>query len=285
MHPWLLLQDLAQRPLNVTSPHRTGLTMHNALTTIATRAALVLALVSPLSANAGLVTGSWDPVFGSPFSDLSWALKARFNVADACIGLGDGDHQFSSPPTCGVNEVVEASLWLFPTSSTAPTDFNNFGIGKGHVEDFIYYEGIFPRVTGIRVLNGQVVGVQADVLSDNGAGVLYTSVSEALGNRFALGFDLDGPNVICMACSSTGYTPDNDDIISQRTNLEQVLTSFNDNGSAKLKDANGRAIGVRLDQRGAFVGLTGTPVPEPGSLPLVLGALASAAWLRRRQAR
>lgn len=256
--------------------------MHNALTTIATRAALVLALVSPLSANAGLVTGSWDPQFGAPLPNLSWAIRAEFSVPDTCIALGNGDHA-ASLPTCSASVVNFAKLRLFDTVLDATTGFFD-STPTSAIENFMNV-GTFLTVTAVRVLDGQVIGVSTTTNTNSGLGIGYPYVPAALNNTFGLGFDLDGPNVICMACSSTGYTPDNDDIISQRTNLEQVLTSFNDNGSAKLKDANGRAIGVRLDQRGAFVGLTGTPVPEPGSLPLVLGALASAAWLRRRQAR
>jgi hypothetical protein len=240
--------------------------MPNALTAIATRAALLVALASPLGAQAGLVTGNWDPEFNAgPFTDLSWSVNAEFFVPDACIALGNGDHSIAG--ACTGTTVNQAFLTLFRTSNTLESGTENFA---GSL-----------LATGVRVLDGQVIGVATTL----GATVLYPYVFAALDNNFALGFTLTGPSVVCVGCSIDGYDEVASNVTAPLEDLEQVLTTFNDNGTAKLVDANGRAIGVRLDGRGQVIGLTGTPVPEPGSLPLVLGALASAAWLRRRSAR
>jgi len=256
--------------------------MHNALTSIASRAAVVLALASPFGAHAGLVTGAWDPAFGTPMPDLSWAIRAEFAVPDTCIALGNGDHLVSDP-SCTGSTVSSARLRLFDTVLDAGTDFDDSTL-TSFIEDFSNV-GTFLSVTAVRVLNGLVIGVATTTNTSGGLGIGYPYVPAALSNTFGLGFDLDGPNVICVACSATGYTPGNPDVVAPRTELEQVLTTLNNNRTGKLVDASGNAIGVRLDGRGQVLGLTGTPVPEPGSLPLVLGALASAAWLRRRSTR
>ena len=256
--------------------------MRHALTTIATRAALVLAMASPLGAHAGLVTGNWDPEFGAPFSQLSWAIRAEFSVPEACIDLGDGDHSVGLT-ACAASVVNYARLRLFDKDLDDPNDFYGSTLTSA-IEDFSNV-GTLLAVTSVRVLDGLVIGVATTTNTNGFLGIGYPYVPAALGNTFGLGFDLDGPNVICVACSSTGFTFDNDNIVAPRGALEQVITTFNDNGTGKLVDARGNAIGVRLNGRGEVIGLTGTPVPEPGSLPLVLGALASAVWLRRRNAR
>ena len=256
--------------------------MHNALPTIAARAALVLALSSPLAAQAGLVTGAWDPQFGPPLPNMSWAIRAEFSVPETCIALGNGDHLVSHL-ACAASTVNFARLRLFDTVADAGTDFYD-ATPTSAIENFNNV-GTFLAVTAVRVLNGLVIGVATTANTNSGTGIGYPYVAAALGNTFGLGFALDGPNVICVACSATGFTFGNPDIVAPRDALEQVVTTFNDNGTAKLVDARGNAIGVRLNGRGDVIGLTGTPVPEPGSLPLVVGALASAAWLRRRTAR
>ena len=256
--------------------------MHNALTAIATRAALVLAMASPLGAHAGLVTGNWDPQFGPPLPNLSWAIRAEFSVPQACIDLGNGDHS-AGLPQCTGSVVNYARLRLFDTTADAGSDFYDL-TPTSFVEDF-FSVGTSLAVTGVRVLNGLVIGVATTTNTSGGTGIGYPYVPAALGNNFGLGFALDGPNVICVACGSGGFNLANLDIVAPRGALEQVITTFNDNGTGKLVDARGNAIGVRLNGRGEVIGLTGTPVPEPGSLPLVLGALASAVWLRRRNAR
>lgn len=254
--------------------------MHNALTTIATRAALVVALASPFTAHAGLVTGNWDPQFGPPLPNLSWAIRAEFSVPQTCIDLGNGDHS-AGLIACAASVVNYARLRLFDTTADAGSGFYD-STPTSAIEDF-FSVGTSLAVTGVRVLNGQVIGVATTTNTSGGTGVGYPYVPAALGNNFGLGFALDGPNVICIGCTALGYDDGADDITAPRGSLIQVLTTFNDNGTAKLVDARGNAIGVRLDGGGQVIGLTGTPVPEPGSLPLVLGALAAVAWLARRR--
>jgi hypothetical protein len=264
-----------------------------ALSAIARRAALVAALVSPFTAHAGLVTGNWDPLFGPFLPGLSYQVRAQFFVPDACSTQGDGT--FSAVGLCAGATVVSARLRLFDGAA----DPNNFLQVNANSFSFDMTPGIAPPANGafgvsqVRVQGGQVLGVAAgqmiggSVTPVSPVGAIFAGiVPSAKNNTFGLHFTAFGPVVTCFECSVTGVgaTLGNSNVLAGTTGLTQVLTTFNDNGAARLADASGRAIGVRLDDTGRVVGLTGTPVPEPGSLPLVLGALASAAWLRRRSA-
>jgi len=246
--------------------------MRNALTTIATRAALVLAMASPLGAHAGLVTGSWDPEFGDDLPDLSWSATGEFFVPDACIAGPDGVRVLIG--ACAGTTVVSASLTLFNTVPDPLAPWLNIP----------YTESInFLIPLAVRVVDGQVHAVSTTTSTTTS----YPYVTSSLGNGFSISFGLDRPTLTCVACNGGIH-----DVESSADGLTQVLTTFNNNGTAKLVDpASGRPLGVLLDRNGVLVRQVttqfpnGTPVPEPGSLPLVLGALVSAVWLRRRNAR
>ena len=277
--------------------------MHNALTAIATRAALVLAMASPLGAHAGLVTGNWDPLFGAFLPGLSYQVRAVFSVPDACSGQIDGTYSASSG-FCAGSTIQSARLRLYQ----AGADINNFMEQNAATSwSFDMIPAATPPANGsfgvsqVRVQGGQVLGVAAgqmiggSVTAVSPVSANFTGVvPSALNNSFGLHFTAFGPVVTCFDCIGIGGSanPDNADIQAGTTGLTQVLTTFNNNGAAKFVDpASGRPLGALLNSEGEFVRQVptqfpnGTPVPEPGSLPLVLGALASAVWLRRRSAR
>jgi len=272
--------------------------MHNALTATATRAALVVALASPLGAHAGLVTGVWDPLFGSFLPGLSYQVQAVFSVPGACSTQVDDTYIVNGvvPGACDGSTVVSARLRLFDGAA----DPNNFLQFSANSYSFNMVPVATPPADGafgvshVRVQGGQVLGVAAGQMI-SGAVTPVSPVSanftgqvaSALNNSFGLHFTAFGPVVTCFDCIGVGGSanPANPDVVAGTAGLTQVITTFKDNGTGKLVDASGNAIGVRLDGRGEVIGLTSTPVPEPGSLPLVMGALASAAWMRRRKAR
>jgi PEP-CTERM motif len=276
--------------------------MHNALTSIANRAALVLALACPLGANAGLVTGSWDPPFGSFLPGLSYQVRAEFFVPDACST--QADNTYANAGLCAGSTVVSARLRLFDGAA----DPGNFLESSANSFSFDMVPGVTPPTNGafgvgqVRVQNGQVVGVAAgqmiggSVTPVSPVGAIFAGVvPSALGNTFGLHFTEFGPVVTCFVCVGVGGSanPLNPNVLAGTADLTQVLTTFNNNGTARLVDpTSGRPLGVLLDSNGEFVRQVvtqfpdGTPVPEPGSLLLVLGALAAAAaCLRRRNTR
>ena len=269
--------------------------MKNPSKTVATHAALVLALAGPLGAQAGLVTGNWDPAFGPFLPGLSYQVQAVWDVPDACRQLlGDGIFSTVGGPCSGAT-VVSAKLRLYDTGLGDPTDFNQNNANSFNFE----MNPLNPPVGGafgitqVRVLSQQVLGVDAGQFSNLPALTSPTSanftgvVANALNNSFGLHFGVNGPVVTCFDCSNLGGgpVPDNPDILAGTAGLTQVLTTFTDRGRPALVDDNGNTLGVLLDENGVFVRqvVTTTAVPEPGSLALVLAALGSAAWLRRRR--
>lgn len=274
--------------------------MHNALTAIATRAALVLAMASPLGAHAGLVTGNWDPLFGSFLPGLSYQVQAVFSVPDACSAQPNGTYLVNDiyPGACDGSTVVSARLRLFDGAA----DPNNFLEFSPNSYSFNMVPGVSPPANGafgvsqVRVQGGQVLGVAAGQMI--GGAVTPVSpvsanftgqVASALNNSFGLRFTEFGPVVTCFGCSNTGagFNSNNLNRVAGTTGLTQFLVTFNDNGESTAGvDSNGKPIGAVLDSRGNFIrrGTTGV-VPEPASLGLALAALLALGAVGRRSRR
>ncbi|MDH4393760.1 MAG: PEP-CTERM sorting domain-containing protein [Aquabacterium sp.] len=255
----------------------------------------MLALASPLGAQAGLVTGNWDPAFGSFLPGLWYQVKAEWDVPDACRLQDDGIYT-TAGGACAGSTVLSAKLRLFDIGLANPGTFDENSPNSFNFEMNPPFSPPNPGafgVTRVRVLGQQIVGVDAGqfinlpTLTSPTSANFNGVVVAALNNSFGLHFGVLGPVVTCFNCSDEGDgpVPGNLPVLASTAGLTQVLTTFNGDGSPALRDTNGNTLGVLLDEKGVFVRqiVTATPVPEPGSLALVLAALGSAAWLRRRR--
>lgn len=256
-------------------------------------------------AQAGLVSGNWDPEFGSALPGLSWAVHAEVLVPDntcadlagtqstatgACAGatvqgvflrLFDSNY---TPPDWSAPDAYQSVLPSMLTYGYCDTSVSSNPAYTGRCDSF----GSFFNLSALRIEDGSVAGLQTSVGAVFGSlvtvgGVPQAWPASAQGYDFSLGFTVNGPQLACINCPGGP-------IDSQLDGLRQFLITYtsNDTSTPKFTDAAGNALGVRLDARGQVLGRSTSinaalPVPEPGSLALAAAALAAAALVRRRR--
>ena len=246
----------------------------------------------PLGAQAGLVSGNWDPAFGPYLPGLSWRASFKLLIPNTCANQADGDYTTTGNCALSLGYVQQLRLQLFNTGD-APAGYFELG-------------SYGWNVGSVRVKNGQIIGVNtgaspvAELTYSYDGTDYFSNPSSAKGNLFDLSFNLNGAKLTCLHCVNTfsnepppGTNYDLPNIDSSTDDLKQFLITYTDNegSTPKYTDSSGQALGARLDGTGGYLGrstsisgsLVGT-VPEPGGLPLVLTAvLTGAAALRRRR--
>jgi hypothetical protein len=268
--------------------------------------AFVFTLASIAPAQAGLVTGRWDPQFGTALPNLSWQARTEWLVPNSCSSAADGVYSTSaSGGPCedtGANlRVLAIFVRWFDTVGGDPNNFfesDAYGAYTGWCESTYLtnadcsLSNIYPFTspafepliaTNVRVALGQVVGFDTNITSFLTGGTPASAGKHTFGLSFTTNFPV-------FTCSNTiggppGYdTPPTDHscdglVTADNTNLNQYLITYNssDTSDPKFKDSNGNALGVRLNGQGQVI-------PEPGALMLVLLALGAAGASRRRVA-
>ncbi len=267
--------------------------MRRTPTVLLRHALLALGIVgfAPGAAQAGLISGTWDPGFGAYLPGLSWAIQGNFFVPDACTNQADGD--YFTTGICAGAAVNQAYLRLYDTGQADPNNFFQINAHSSHI-DFQAPPSVGYGIRRLRITSGQVVGFEAGRQDLINVPLVLTPafgsyfVPNAKNNLFGMIFNLAGPEIECFHCDNvngypTGNINGNPSVYADKSQLDQFLITYTDTGAAKQTNGNGQALGARLDGAGNFLGLGTGQVPEPGSLGLALAALVACAGLLRRR--
>lgn len=244
--------------------------------------AATLGLAGLGTAQAGLVTGNWDPQFGPDLPGLSYQVRVTMSVPDACSAQSDGIYATDAGACAGAS-MVSARLRLFDTANGDAANFEEINAFSNNADFHTIGGSVGYGIFAVRVEGGMVVGLQAGRIDQPPPAqpplltpvlVGYVGLGPTLANFFGMMFDTNGPQVFCDDCNGGA------DVFALTDDAEGFVVTYTDGGAPKFADANGNAIGAVLDGDGVVTGLRA--VPLPGTLALMAAGLGVLLPRRRR---
>lgn len=245
-------------------------------------AALFLAVATP--ARAAIIVGSFDPVFGGGFTNMSWSGYIKLSVPDPCL---TGDAGITVRPSgltlCLGAKTLEAKVHL---TETLGGDSQTIAFGDRPWLGLLQIDTDAELLTGFSTIGCFACGPLSTFKSPDREASLNFPLGYDLFS-YGLSFTLGSPSVQLYA-----------DIAARDVNPDVKKMLFQNEGEGPLYD-NCRAInswrGTPLyyecvsgntEATSARFSLAQYPdnyVPEPGTATLVLGALVAGGWLQRRK--
>lgn len=266
----------------------------NPLSTALKAAALSLGLLLQVPAQAGLISGSWDPEFGPALPGLSWSAYAELTASDACTSAV-GNQTVAAGQDCAGAKVNAVFLQLYNTASSAALDWSNpasyisdppdsatFAVCDSSVKDIQSYKdrcnnnfGNYFNLSKLRIEGGNVVGLESSVGAwfaalelkprfDLLPSLVWPSLESPANRRLLTAPSL--PSSANKNFFSLNFTVNGPElwcelcnrslnrVQSETDGLRQFLVTYTDEGPAKFTDSNGQALGVVLDENGNVLG-------------------------------
>lgn len=228
--------------------------------------AAALALVAP--AQAVVYTGVWDPAYGGAFANLGWRATADLYVPNACaaaVGTQAVNNQlFDNPPfssrfgnvaDCAALSLDNVTLYFYDQNDLSKTTLESFVLGSygATSNDASYGEIEDQSLTSVNFVAGVPVGFETSA-SFRVTPSVPAALALAGGGLAAFSLTLSlNPNSVRLWYLTDGQT------VSDAARREQFGEYAPE---ITFREAN--------------------VVPEPGSLALVLAALAAAGLAVRR---
>ena len=211
------------------------------------------------SAHAVVYHGSWDPVYGDPFPNLSWSGTSTFYIPDSCV-VANGVVSDTGPNACVGMTAGTAQVNLFDTANPSQSETLNFS--QTNVD-----------VTQATFANGELVGVDSAFFTPVNAGSFAPATFGGNTYSFSLDFGATGAELYHLVNDNDGRDASDDH------NGDDC--SFPPNPAV-----NNNYCGFSSNNQGQPVQtvVTFTPaVPEPQTYALMLAGLAVVGWSARRR--
>jgi hypothetical protein len=223
--------------------------------------------------HAAVYSGSWDPNFGAPFTNLGWRATAQFYVPDACaaaVGTGSlGVDTYGSTANCGGIELRNTLVEFYDVTDPDKVAIDTLTVGKyTALTSCDEYGCSFlddQFIDSVDFVDGIVTGFVTSFSLFN-----FTDGSFVTGRGFGLDAIICGANPDPLCLQNYEF--------ALKLTLQTTSSGPNAAGSALLaRDDNGTSSSSNTPN--VQFGL----IPEPGGLALVGAALGALALTRRRR--